>query len=140
MQGVTFGEKHSYFDWGLLLREYPTVSPPAPKKKLVEVPGSDDPIDITEALTGKVHYEAREITCRFTMAGQRERWPALYSEILNDLHGRRMEITLDNDPGHAYTGRVEISEWEPGENEAKITILATVAPYKTALADGKKVL
>lgn len=140
MQGVTFGEKHSYWDWGLILKEHPIVSPPEPKKKIVEIPAADGHIDLSEALTGRIHYQCREITCRFTMAGQRERWPLLYSDILNYLHGKRLEIRLDNDPDYFYTGRVEISEWEPGENVAEVTILATVAPYKTAYADGKEVL
>lgn len=140
MQGVNFGGKHSYYAWGLLLREHPVVSPPVPKLKLVEVPGSDDPIDITEALTGTVHYECREITCKFSMAGQRDKWPALYSEILNYLHGKHIEIVLDNDQNYFYSGRTEIKDWNPGQTVAEITIKATVAPYKTSLLDGKRVL
>lgn len=140
MQGVNFGGKHSYFDWGLLLREHPVVSPPVPKTKLVEVPGSDDPIDITEVLTGKVHYEAREIVCKFTMKAARERWPSLYSEILGHLHGKTMEITLDHDPDYTWKGRTEISEWNPGQVVANLTIKATVNPYKTSRLDGKKAL
>ena len=97
MRGVTFGGKHTYWDWGLLLREHPIVGPPVPKTKMVEVPASDDPIDITEVLSGKVHYECREITCKFTMMTTRDRWSSLYSEILNHLHGKRMEITLDHE-------------------------------------------
>lgn len=140
MQGVNFGGQHSFYAWGLLLREHPVVSPPVPKLKLVEVPGSDDPIDITEVLTGKVHYECREITCRFTMMDNRGQWPSRYSEILNHLHGKRMEIILDNDQDYSYTGRAEISEWNPGQTAAEITIKATVAPYKASRFDGRMVL
>lgn len=140
MQGVTFGGKHTYRDWGLLLREHPIVGPPVPKTKLVEVPASDDPIDITEVLSGKVHYQCREIICKFTMMTTRDRWSSLYSEILNHLHGRRMEITLDHDLDFTYTGRVEISEWNPGQTVAELTIKAKVAPHKISHLDGKKVL
>lgn len=140
MQGVTFGEKHSYWDWGLILTEYPTVSPPKPKTKIVEIPSADGHIDLSEALTGKIHYECREITCKYVLADQRENWPTLYSEMLNYLHGKRLKIVLDNDPNYFYTGRVEISEWTPGENVAEITMLATVAPYKTSLTGGQEVL
>lgn len=140
MQGVKYGEKHTFWDWGLLLKEAPVISPPVPKIKLVEVPGSDDPIDITEALTGTIHYEAREITCKFTIKGHRERWPLVYSEVMNHLHGKRMEITFDNDQDFYYAGRVEISEWEPGQTVADMTIKATVSPHKISRVDGKKVL
>lgn len=140
MRGVTFGGKHTYWDWGLLLREHPIVGPPVPKTKLVEIPASDDPIDITEVLSGKVHYQCREIICKFTMMTTRDRWSSLYSEILNHLHGKRMEIILDHDPDYTWTGRVEISEWNPGQTVAELAIKATVAPHKTSRLDGKKVL
>ena len=47
MNGVIFNEKHTHRDWGLLLRRRPQISPPAPKTKLIQVPGSDAIIDLT---------------------------------------------------------------------------------------------
>lgn len=140
MQGVTFGGKHSYWDWGLILREYPVVSPPKPKTKLVDVLGAHGSLDITTKLTGKVQYEMREITCHFTVIGNRERWEQVYSEVLNYLQGLLMEITLDYDPDYFFTGRAEISEWNPGQTTAEMAIKAKVAPYKVSHLDGRKVL
>lgn len=140
MKGVTFGGKHTYYDWGLILREHPVVSPPKPKTKLVDVLGAHGSLDITTKLTGQVMYEMREITCHFTVIGNRERWEQVYSEILNYLQGLLMEITLDHDPDYFWTGRAEISEWLPGQTVAEMTITAKVAPYKTSRFDGKKVL
>lgn len=140
MHGVNFGGKHTYWDWGLLLQEAPVVSPPSPKTKLVDVPGADGSLDLTETLTGKVQYEMRNIECKLTMKGHRDGWPFVYSEILNHLHGKTMEITLDNDPEHYYTGRAEVSAWAPKQTTANLTIKAKVAPYKVSRIDGKKVL
>lgn len=140
MRGVNIGGKHTYWDWSLILREHPNVSPPVPKHKMVEVPASDDPIDITNAISGKVHFQCREIVCKFTMMAARDRWSNLYTEILEHLHGQRLEITLDHDPDYFYTGRLEISEWNPGQTVAELTIKATVNPYKTSRHDGRKVL
>ena len=105
MRGVTFNGKHSYWDWGLLLKGFPVVSPPEPKTKLVEVPGSDTVIDLTQALTGQVHYKQREIKCYFTLPCHRDRWETVYTEILNHLHGKAIEIILDDDNEYSYTGR-----------------------------------
>lgn len=138
MQGVNFGGKHSYWDWGLILSEAPVVSPPKPKEKLVEVLGADGKLDITECLTGKVQYEMRDITFKFTMMCSRERWPEMYSEILNHLHGKTVEITLDNDHGYFYTGRAQVSKWEPGQTVAEMVIKAKVAPYKTFRYNGER--
>lgn len=141
MQGVNFNGKHSYWDWGLILSEAPVVSPPKPKEKLVDVPGADGSLDLTETLTGKVQYEMRDITFKFTMMISRERWPEMYSEILAHLHGKVVEITLDNDQDYFYTGRAKIDKWEPGQAVAEMTIKAKVAPYKISRYDsGKKVL
>lgn len=140
MKGVSFGGKHSYWDWGLILRDYPVVSPPNPKTKLVDVLGAHGSLDLTEKPAGKVLYEMRDITCHFTLMGNRDRWEQVYSAILNHLQGLLMEITLDHDPDYIWTGRAEISDWNPGQNVAEMTIKAKVAPYKVSRNDGKKVL
>ena len=141
MRGVMFNNKHSWFDWGLMLKTFPRVSPPEPKTKLVEVPGSDSVIDLTKMLTGKVHYKQRKITCQFTLTCDREKWEMVYTDIMNHLHGKDMEIILDDDFEYIYKGRASITAWEPGQHSADVVITAEVEPYKTArFIAGKKVL
>ena len=130
MRGVTFGNKHSYRAYGLLLKEYPIFTAPKPKTKLIEVPGSDAVIDLTESLTGKVQYGTRKGTFEFTVMGGRSKWPAVYAALLNDLHGKRMQIVLDDDPNYYYLGRVEIDSWASDKVTATIVILAEVEPHK----------
>lgn len=139
--GATFGDRHSYWDWGLLTKKRPSVSAPEPKTKLIEVPGSDMVIDLTENLTGKVHYGLRTITFTFVLMGEPEKQERIHTDLANHLHGKRMDIVLDNDPEYYYTGRCTIRKWEPGQFAANITITAEVEPYKTArFIAGKKVL
>ena len=132
MHGVIFDNKHTYRDWGLLEKSRPIVSPPKPKLKLISVPGSDDVIDLTEHLTGKVHYEPRTISFEFVTIAERERWPQLYSEILNAIHGKRIRIVMDEDPNYYYIGRVNVDgfEPEPKTKTAILTMTAEVEPYK----------
>ena len=141
MRGVTFNGKHSYWDWGLILNGFPVVSPPEPKTKIVEVPGSDAAIDLSEVLTGKVHYNRREIMCHFTLFRGRKNWTDVYTQILNHLHGKEIEIILDDENEYFYTGRAKIDSWQPGQYTADVIITAEVEPYKTArFIKGKKVL
>lgn len=141
MRGVTFNGKHSYWDWNLLLKGFPVVSPPEPKTKIVEVPGTDAVIDLSEVLTGKVHYKQRKIKCHFTLYCQRDKWEEVYTNILNHLHGKTIEIILDDDNEYAYTGRAKIESWVPEAHTADVVITADVEPYKTArFVKGKKVL
>lgn len=130
MNGVIFNDKHSFRDWGLVMKTRPNISPPTPKMKLIEVPGSDHVIDLTESLTGTVHYEMRTIKFEFVMMDQRERWPSLYSDILKTIHGKRVNIIMDDDPNYYYTGRVTVGELEPDKKVAVLTMEAQVEPYK----------
>lgn len=139
MLGVTFGNKHSYRTWGLLLKEYPYISPPEPKTKLVEVPGTDTVIDLTETLTGSVKYGMREAEFQFYLYGNRKKWKETYSAILNTLHGKRVKIVMDDDPNWYYIGRVTVGELEADKAAAGLTISAQVEPYKRArYGEGRK--
>lgn len=130
MNGVIFNDKHTYRDWGLLMKTRPNISPPKPKLKLIEVPGSDSVIDLTESLTGMVHYEMRTICFEFVMMEDRSRWTSIYSDIMNYLHGKRVRIILDDDPNYCYTGRVSVGDLEPDKKVAVLEMEATVEPYK----------
>lgn len=131
MRGVTFGNKHSYWDWGLMLQSPPKISSPEPKTHYVDIPGAHGAMDLTEALTGKVQYHNRKIELEFiTMAG-REDWSAVYSDILSELHGQMKEITLDDDPTHYYKGRVTVGDPERvNEKAVTLKMTAEVEPFK----------
>lgn len=114
----------------MLLKSYPIFTPPKPKTKLVEVPGSDIVLDLTESLTGKVHYGTRVGRFEFVVVGGRSKWPAVYAALLNEIHGKRVQIVLDDDPNHYYQGRVTVDEWASEEVTATIVLTAEVEPYK----------
>lgn len=130
MNGVKFGSKHSYKDWGLILESRPEISPPSPKTVYVELPGANGHLDLTESLTGDVKFENRKITCKFTVIEARKRWSSLYSDILDFLHGQMMTIILDEDPDFLYKGRVQVNEWKSNKRTATIVIEGDVEPYK----------
>ena len=130
MNGVTFGDKHSYRDWGLILKSRPVISPPSPKTLYIDIPGSDGVLDLTESLTGDVKFENRTITCEFNVIDNRKRWSNIYSEILYYLHGRQMKIMLDEDPTYYYVGRFQVNEWKSDKVTSLITIEGNVEPYK----------
>lgn len=132
MRGVTFDNKHSYHHWGLMLRSRPVISPPAPKTKYVDVPGADGALDLTDSLTGYTQYKNRKITFDFVIVAGRASWPAIYSDILDTLHGNVVEIVFDDDPQYAYRGRVTVGKWDAAKMTATLTMSAEVEPFKTA--------
>lgn len=133
MRGVTFDSKHTYWDWGLMLKTAPKITSPVPKTHYVDIPGMHGSLDLTESLTGKVQYKNRKITLEFVKVAGREEWSATYSDILSTLHGRLLEIILDDDPLHYYTGRVTVGD---PERDGKIVVLkmtAEVEPFKKSV-------
>ena len=130
MKGVKFGGLRSDTDLGLVLYSK-IISPPVVKKTTVEIPGRDGSLDITEALTGRVAYEDREISFVFRVPSPKEAWADTYSNVLNKIHGKCMDIVLDDDPDYFYTGRVSIDEFATSRSLAEIAIKCTVAPKKT---------
>lgn len=128
--GVTFGDKHTYRDYGMLPKTRPTVAPPAIRTNYVDVPGLDGQLDLSEALTGRIGYQTRDFSAEFLVIDARNRWNTLYSELMDTLHGQRVKIILDEDPGYYYMGRVTIGKFTSNKKTATISIKAECDPYK----------
>lgn len=129
MRGISFNKKHSYWDWGLLLKSAPKITSPEPKTHYVDIPGAHGSMDLTEALTGKVQYKNRTIEAEFITLADRENWSAIYSDILSALHGQMVEIALDDDPTHYYKGRVTVGDPERDRKHVTIKMTAEVEPF-----------
>lgn len=130
MRGVMFGKKHSYHDWGLMLKVAPEISSPEPKTHYVEIPGAHGALDLTEKLTGKVQYKNRKISLEFISMADRESWSAIYSSLLSYLHGQVMEIRLDDDRMHVYKGRVTVGDPVYDRKTFSLKMTAEVEPFK----------
>lgn len=139
MRGIMFDNKHSYWNWGLMLKTAPKISSPEPKTHYVDIPGAHGSLDLTEALTGKVQYKRRTITLEFISMAGREEWSAIYSAILSELHGQVKKIQLADDVHHTYTGRVTVGEpvWE--NETVTLSMTAEVDPFKKDM-EGKAML
>lgn len=139
MRGVMFDNRHSYWDWGLMLKTAPKISSPEPKTHYVDIPGAHGSLDLTEALTGKVQYKNRTITLEFISTAGRAEWSAVYSAILSELHGQVKKIRLDDDSQHTYTGRVTVGDpvWE--NETVTLPMTAEVDPHKKT-NEGKAML
>lgn len=138
LRGVQFSDYHSYEDWGLLLVEK-TISAPEPKTKIVDVPGMDGVLDLTEAL-GAVRYGNRELKFRFKVI-DRERFYNAYTTVATYLHGRKRNIIIDDDPGFYYVGRCTMGDLKPGKIQSYFDVEVDAEPYKyetdDAMAQGR---
>lgn len=132
MYGVTLGGSHSFTDLGLVLQNV-NMPLPAPKTSMVDVPGADGAIDLTEAF-GSVKMYNRTITMTFTdMAPYFHRY-GNQSRISNELHGKKVQIIFDEDFGYYYYGRLTFGEFQPEGATRTVTVTAECDPYKYELA------
>ena len=113
--GAKIGDKHTFGDWGLYLAER-TITLPELRTNYITVPGRDGLLDLSEALTGEMHYDNRTVTLTLgtfeALTGVA--WGALLSDVSDYVHGQRRTVVLDEDPDYHYTGRgkVESYEWD----------------------------
>lgn len=130
LNGIKFGNKHSYDDFGLILQSK-DLSLPKPKTEKVEVIGRNGAIDLTESLVDDVTFENRTITFTFVVLNGLLYWSKALSELTNYLHGRKMQIVLDADRTFYYFGRCVVNEFKSDRRIATIVVECDCEPFKT---------
>ena len=129
MKGVKFGDFHSWNDFSLILSEK-TIGSPSPKTEVIDIPGGDGVLDLTEFF-GEVKYDNRTLEFVFSTKVPQSEFLDLFSRVQNALHGQKMRIVLDEDAEWYYVGRITVSEWKANKAIGKLTIDCDCQPYKT---------
>lgn len=124
--------KHSYKDFGLFPKSKMTVQPPDVRETYIDIAGMDGELDLTEALTGYPSYENRDGKFEFTVMN-RSTWDYVYSRLMNEIHGRKMYVILDEDSNWYYTGRLKVNSFKSNKNTATIVVDGEFEPYKIAV-------
>lgn len=133
MSGVVVNGVDLEARYGLRLTGESEFNPPAPKSYLLDLPGGDGSLDVTEAF-GDVLYENREDTMVFFVSadpGARE-FERIKSDLARFLHGRAFDYALPHDPGYVYHGRFSVDEAYMRMHYRRIKIKVTADPYKSA--------
>ena len=128
--GVTFGDKHSFDDWGIYWNGY-SEDPPEPQRVMVEVPFRNGLLDATVALTNKIFYKARKVTFDFIVYENDRSWPEVRSMINGDIHGRSLHIIRDTDLDYYWDAyNCKVSNYSNEEEFMKFSIECECFPYK----------
>lgn len=122
---------HTLDDWDFALGNNNYISEPVMETKYIDVPYRDGLIDASTALTGRPIYKKRQLS--FNLGGVRERlaWDAVISGIRNNVNGRICRLTIDNDKGYYWRGRVFIEDFDRSRGLGSFTLNVPQAePYK----------
>lgn len=128
MKGVKFGEFHSWDDFSLILAQK-IIGTPSPKTEEIDIPGGDGVLDLTDFF-GEVKYNNRELSFEYSTIVPQSEFMDLFSRVQNALHGKKMQIVLDDDPDWFYIGRITVSEWKAEKAVGTLTIDCDCEPYK----------
>lgn len=132
MKGITFGNLHSYRDLKLVLGPK-DIGAPSVKKKILEIEGADGFIDYTDFYDGPKYGEVTHVF-PFTTLVPRSDFLSHYSIVKNALHGKKLPIILDDDPGFYYVGRCYVSKFTNEKGIGVISVECECEPYKYKLA------
>lgn len=134
--GVSFDGLHSYTDFGLWLMSRPSLGSPEAKISIVDIPGADGNIDLTEANTGEVKYSNRTLTFEFGAMVAEEDQEVFRKSLMNYLHGKRIQkIVLDEDPDWYWTGRASVEFSDVQSWRLRCTVTVDAAPYAMKMTE-----
>ena len=122
---------HTLDDWGCALGNNNYIGDPELETTYISVPGRNGLIDASEAVSGRRIYKKRSLAFELGAINQRLSWDSIISTLRNDVHGRVCRLTLDNDIGYFWKGRVYIEGFDRFRDLGvfKLTV-PTADPYK----------
>lgn len=115
--------------WTLTHWEFPE---PEVEENLVTVPGrANGPLDVSTVLTdGRPRYGARPLTVTLESSeGDRMARDARIAEMVNKLHGKRVEIVLPDRPQHYAVGRLKVQTMYNDLAHASVQVTGTCEPW-----------
>lgn len=136
LYGVTINDTYNTLtDWKLYFKAggY-SVGCAEPMTCLVNVPGGDLILNLSNALTGSPVYVKRTITVNLWYLGKRSTWVDMVHVVENALNGQWCTVRFDDSPAYQYEGLVTVTN-QPDSNKQGITLTIECDPYATYLAE-----
>ena len=123
---------NSFSDWHLVPESRPVIAMPEPKKVTVDIPGRNGLLDLSEAIRHFPVFNNRNGSIKFHVLNGYNQWQILHEQIANYLHGKEIEMRLEDEPGWYYKGRVTVQDWTSNNDGtwSDITFGYDLFPYK----------
>ena len=106
VNGVDLTEKFK-----MVLVDGYTLEPPEPKTYIVEIPGGNGKLDLTETLLGDTAFNNRKQSFQFCIIGTTD-FEQVKTSVSNFLHGKDYDYKITMDPKYTYHGRFKVTEYQ----------------------------
>ena len=138
--GATINNEHTLRDWGAAITNSDIISVPEPNLTVLEVPGRNGRLDLSEALSGDVTYGNREIKLELASHVSIDSWYEKCLRIFNTYHGRQVQVIFDDDSTHFYKGRATVSDPQRVRNGGTFVFAVSAEPFRYAVSQTSKVI
>lgn len=138
VSNATWSESYNtWTSWHLIPSSRPFIAQAAFQPRLIEIPGMDGMMDLTNYLTGTPNYGMRTGSWSFYIINHDGSLDleSLRTQIVTALHGKEWKIRLQDDPDYYYQGRLSVGNIEPGALCSSITISYQLDPYKRRISN-----
>lgn len=126
---------NTLIDWGIVPLGMPIMAPPQQKLHVIDVPGSDGVLDLSNSLTGYPVFGNRSGNMQFAILHEETQTAQAYTKMLNFLQGTDVKMILEDDPNYYYTGRVYVENIDAKSDGAhsEVTLGYDLEPYKQSI-------
>lgn len=129
-QGATINTDHTLRDWGCAITNSDIISVPEPNLTVLEIPGRNGRLDLSEALTGDITYGNRTIKLELAVSVNISTWFNKCDYIFRNYHGKIVTVTFDDDLTHYYRGRAAVSDPQRVRNGGTLTFTVDAEPFR----------
>lgn len=136
---VYYGSYNSWNTWCLVPSERPSIAPPEIYTPYDDFKDGLGAIDLDLLTNNDMEMVGRSGTHQWIIdTFEREdrgmEWFDVYSSILQKIHGKKMQIILEDEPNYYYYGRVSVKDYKAEASHSTLSIDYLVEPYKYDLA------
>ena len=124
--------KNTWTDWGIIPTQVPLFQTPPVKTNFMELAGGNGRIDLTTAITGYPVYDDRTGSISFLSPDRWTNWLSTFNAIKRFLHGQYVKVTLEDEPGWYYEGRISVNEMYCDEQHGTFTLDYELGPFAWA--------
>lgn len=129
-----FAGTNTWDDWHLIPAERPSIASPGVATNFVSIPGRDGSIDMSTYLVNRPVYGDRSGSFDFYVDNDHEYWETIRMKIMHFLHGKRLKMVLEDDPGWYWEGRFSVESWKSEASNSRVSINYQVGPYKRRIS------
>lgn len=126
---------NTFKDWHIVPLGRPTISPPQQKTTILDIPGANGVIDLSNSLTGYPVFNNRTGSMTFAVLNDETDWLTAYTKILRFLQGNPIKMILEDDPKYFYEGSVYVEDWNSRNDGtwSEVTLGYDLYPYRKRL-------